>query len=152
VFKDKIILAGMAGFIGIIADELIEWPAFFFKVSDSMTVHMISNIIYSTHQLNATQLIVGEIAHLIAGFVLGIVPFIFYRWSGKKYSILKGAGIGAGFWLNHSVLIPSFVEQRIHLIQTTPTLIIELIGIILWGIVSYSIIAKYGHQVTETAN
>jgi hypothetical protein len=144
VFKDKIILAGVAGLIGIIADELIEWTTFLLKISNSITIHMIGSIIYSSPKLTATQLIVGEIAHLIAGFVLGIIPLAFCLWSGEKYPILKGAGIGAGLWLNHAVLIPSFVESRIHLIQNTPTLIVELFGIILWGIVSYSFIAKYG--------
>jgi hypothetical protein len=148
VFKDKIVIAGMAGFIGILANQCFEWLAFLFGICDSMTVHMIGNIIYSSQQLNAAQLLVAEIAHLIAGFILGIVPFIFYRWSGKQYPILKGAGIGAGLWLNHAVLIPSFVEQRIHLIQTTSTLIVELIGIILWGIISYGIIVKSNyHQI-----
>jgi hypothetical protein len=146
VFKDKIVLAGMAGFLGILADEFIEWLALLLKICNSNTVHMISSIVYSSYQLTATQLIVGEIAHLIAGFILGIVPFIFYLWTGSKYSILKGAGIGAGLWLNHTVLIPSFVDQRIHLIQSTTSLIVELIGIILWGIVSYLVIAKSNYR------
>ena len=149
MLKDKIILAGMAGFFGILADELVEWTAFLLNISDSMTIRMIAKVIYSTHQLNVIQLITGEIAHLIAGFILGIIPFVFYLWSGKKYPIVKGVGIGAGLWLNHAVLIPSLVDHRIHLMTTTSTLIVELIGIILWGIVSYSVIAKYGHQITQ---
>lgn len=139
----------MAGLLGILADELLEWTALWLNISDSMTVKMIAKIIYSTHQLNVTQLIIGEIAHLIAGFILGIIPFAFYLWSGKKSPIVKGAGIGAGLWLNHAVLIPSLVDHRIHLMPTTSTLIIELTGIIIWGIVSYSIIAKYGHQIKQ---
>ncbi len=146
MFKDKIVLAGTAGFIGILADEFIEWLAFLLKICDSNTIHMISNIIYSSHQLNATQLLIGEIAHLIAGFILGIIPFAFYYWSGGKYCILKGAGIGAGLWLNHAVIIPSFVEPRIHLVSSTATLITELAGITLWGIVSFLIIVKLDCQ------
>jgi hypothetical protein len=142
IFQDKIILAGTAGFLGILVDEFVEWLAFLLKFCDSMTIHFIGNIIYSSLFLNSTQLIISEVAHLIAGFILGIVPLFFYRWSGPKYPVLKGAGIGAGMWLNHAVLIPSFVDSRIHLIQTTPALIVELIGIILWGIVSYLFIVK----------
>lgn len=150
MFNDKIILAGIAGFFGILADELIEWSALLLNISDSMTIKMVAQIIYSTHQLNGTQLIMGEIAHLIAGFILGIIPFLFYLWSGKKYPVIKGAGIGAGLWLNHAVLIPSFVVHRIHLMETTSTLIVELIGIMIWGIVSYLIIAKYGRETIQS--
>ena len=148
MFKDKIMIAGLAGFIGILADELLEWLAFLLKIVDSMTVHMIAGIIYSSYQLNAAQVLMGGIAHLIAGFILGIIPLSFYLWSGKNYPILKGAGIGAGLWLSHAVIIPSFVEQRIHLTPTTATLIVELIGIILWGIVSYLIVVKSDYHET----
>jgi predicted neutral ceramidase superfamily lipid hydrolase len=143
IFQDKVILAGTAGFLGILADEFIEWLAFLLKLCDSMTIHFIGNIIFSSYFLSSTQLIISELAHLIAGFILGIIPLYFYRWSGQKYPLFKGAGIGAGMWLNHAVLIPSFVDPRIHLIQTTSALIVELIGIILWGIVSYLFIVKY---------
>lgn len=142
MFKDKIMIAGMAGFLGILADEFIEWLAFLFKIVDSVTIHMIGNIIFSAHQLNVPQLIIAEIAHLIAGFVLGLIPFAFYLWAGPKHSLLKGMGIGAGLWLNHAVFIPSLVDGRVHLIPTIMSLIVELIAIIVWGIVSFGFIVK----------
>jgi hypothetical protein len=146
VFRDKILLAGIAGLIGILADEVIEWGAFLLKLTDRITIHMIGSIMYSSLQLNSTQILIGEVAHLIAGFVLGIIPLVFYLWSGKEYPVLKGAGIGAGLWLNHSIFIPSFVDARIHLIPTTASLIVELIAITLWGIASYGFIVRNCYQ------
>jgi hypothetical protein len=146
---DKVIRAGTAGLLGILVDQALEWGAVLFKFTDSMTSHMLAMIIYSSHQLSTGQVIIGEIAHLIAGFVLGIVPYGFYRWSGKSYPIVKGAGIGAGMWLNHSVLIPCFVDPRIHLVPTTATLIVELIGIVAWGIVSYAAIVRWDSPASQ---
>jgi hypothetical protein len=149
MFKDKLILAGVAGLIGNLVDELVDFLAFFLKISDSTTPHFIASIIYSSHNLNFTQLIVGEIAHLLAGMVLGIIPLICYLWTGKKYALIKGAGIGAGMWLNHVVLIPSLVDHRIHLTLSTSSLFTELVSLTLWGMISYLIIAKYGDDIKK---
>ena len=149
MFRDKLILAGVAGLIGLLVDELVNLLSFLLKIIDSTTPHFIASIIYSTHSLNIAQLVIGEIAHFIAGAVLGIIPLIFYLWSGKKYSLIKGAMIGAALWLDHVVIIPSLVDHRIHLTLSTPSLFVELVSLILWGIVSYLIIAKYGDEIEK---
>lgn len=144
MFKDQFLLVGFAGLMGNLADEAGDWLAYLLKIDDSTTAHFISNIIYATNKLSPIQLVVGQFSHLISGAVLGIVPYLIYRWSGKRYPVIKGLGIGAGMWLNHVVLVPCFADQRIHILSSTASILVELVTIMLWGIVSFCIIARYG--------
>ena len=147
MFKDKLILAGMAGFIGVLVETSLDYLFVLLRISNATTAQFIASIIYCSHHLNFTQLIVGEIGHLIAGAVVGLIPLVLYFWSGKAYALIKGGAIGAGLWLNHVILVPSFVDPRIHLIFNTPSLLAELFALIFWGIVAYGIIVKYGGDI-----
>lgn len=147
MFKDKLILAGTAGLIAAVVDILFDFVFFWLKITSGTTANFIAGIIFRSSNLNVTQVIVGLIAHLIAGAVVGLIPFSFYLWSGKKYPLSKGAAIGAGLWLNHVVLVSSLVERRLPWVPTVPTLLVELGSIITWGIVAFTIIAKYGDKI-----
>jgi hypothetical protein len=147
MFIDKLILAGTAGLIAAIGDVLFDFLFFWLKIASSTNAHFIANIIFRSPNINVIQVIVGLIAHLIAGAVVGLLPFICYLWSGKKYPLIKGVAIGAGLWLNHVVIVTSFVDQRFHEVPTIPTLFVNLGSLIVWGIVAYGIIAKYGDKI-----
>ncbi|HEX3047437.1 MAG TPA: hypothetical protein VHY08_21980 [Bacillota bacterium] len=149
MFKDKILLAGAAGLMGAVSDALINFLCFWLKITNETTSHFIAGIIFSSYSLNATQILMGLIGHLIAGAVIGLIPLLIYLWSGKKYPLIKGLAIGAAMWLNHVVLITSLVDRRFHNVPTESGILVELVSLSIWGIVTYGIIAKYGPQITH---
>lgn len=144
MFRDRLLLAGLAGLAGALADALIHWGCVLAGLIETTATnaYYMAALIFAGENATAGQLLLGQLAHLISGGVLGVAVSFLLSRSGRRWALVKGAALGAGFWLNHVIIIPSFAAARVRMEQTAPGVLVDLLGLIAWGVVAAAIIAR----------
>ena len=71
MYRDRLIAAGLAGLLGIIPDMLIEYGSLWAGLARATTGMNLAGVIFMSGDLDLPRIIVGALAHLIAGGVLG---------------------------------------------------------------------------------
>jgi len=144
MYRDRLLATGLAGLAGAIADMAIHWAGVLLRLGELHTVtgYYLAQIIFASTRVNNAQLILGELAHLLAGGTLGMAVLIMLRLSGRDYALAKGAALGAILWLNHVIIVPSFVAARISIIRSVSEVLIDLAALIAWGAVTAVILTR----------
>ena len=138
MFRDRLILAGLAGLAGTCAEEAVYWiPVLAGVVRAKVTTgYYLASIIFAHDSPAAAQILLGELTHLISGGMLGVAVLFLLSWSGRQSVLIKGAALGAVFWLSHVILIPSFVAPRIKIEQSMAGVLLDLVALLAWGAVT----------------
>ncbi len=146
--NQRMLAAGLSGVLGVLPDMAIEYGAYLLRVSHATTGLELASIIYRADQPSLAQALVGTLAHLVAGGVLGLVVLLVLTWSGERYAVPRGLCVGAAFWLNHLVLVPSFVAPRFQLTRTVSESLVYLLSLLGWGATTAYLTARWGGRMT----
>lgn len=142
--RDRLILAGLAGLAGAAVDALIHWACVLAGLIEAAATnaHYMAAIIFAGEKAATGRIVLGQLAHLISGGVLGATVLFLLSRSGRQWAPVKGAAMGAGYWLNHVVLIPGFVAARVMIRQTPAGVIVDLVALVAWGAVTAAVLAR----------
>ncbi|MFZ7103274.1 MAG: hypothetical protein ACOWWO_11560 [Peptococcaceae bacterium] len=141
--KDWIVLGAIAGFAGTLGDEVVHWTAVWSGLAKSTTGHYLSQLIFPHQPVTFPMLLMGELTHLLAGAVLGLVVVLIFMVSGLDYAVIKGAGFGAAMWIVHVVVIPNLVEPRPYIYRTYNEAVVDMLSHLVWGAIAALIIKGY---------
>lgn len=98
--QDPIIYGGIAGIIGTIAKELVDFISVAVGFSKHTYWHVAASIFVEPKEVTKVgALVVGALADLITGAFFGILLLFFVRYTKKDYLYLKGLGFGWFIWL-----------------------------------------------------
>jgi len=125
----------IAGLIGTLGDAIIHASAFYlFKTT--MIAHYISQLIFPYQKVTVSKFILGEIAHFLAGGVVGILFLHMLKTTGKNLAYGKGIALSIFFWIVHVAIIPKMVETRVFLYRTKLEALVDFIGLLLYGVLT----------------
>lgn len=71
--------------------------------------------------------------------------------SGRDFAVAKGGASGAVFWLNHAIIVPSFVAARVPLRCSPAESLIDLLALVLWGAITAYVLTRFGLPDSQTA-
>ncbi len=151
MFKDRLLLGGTAGALGILPDLAIEYGAYFLGFSHTTTGMQLAEIIFLAKSPSVGEIAIGTLAHFITGAVLGAALLMMLAWSGDRAFLLKGAGLGAALWLNHTILVPCLAAARVQLERTVPESLVDLAALLAWSMSAAWLIVRFtGEQTSRT--
>jgi len=144
MFRDRFILAGLAGLAGVIANSLVHWAAILVDVSHihGTTGYYLATIMFARARLSPAEILLGELAHLTAGSMLGLTVLLMLVWTTQTAALVKGVGLGAVMWLNHVILVPSLVATRVRLVFSATDILIDLAALIAWSSVATYVLVR----------
>jgi hypothetical protein len=89
-------------------------------------------------------ILTGFLAQFVLGALFGIIVAYTLRFTGKDYYLLKGVGVGAVIWLGSVGFFMRFLHIALHGRGQPLTNLLTIIDFIVIGIISSTIIARYG--------
>jgi hypothetical protein len=144
--KDPLLLGGFAGLIGNavkLAGNIFN--AYVLKISSTTYAEIAAGIFMTKKERRKKMgLVVGSIADLAIGALLGIPVVYFLRYTGKDHAVIKGLGYGHFAWvLFYGALGSLFGAQGVFPLNASTNLS-AIINHSLYGMTTAAVISKFG--------
>ncbi|MDD2498583.1 MAG: hypothetical protein PHT78_05685 [Desulfitobacteriaceae bacterium] len=138
----------VAGILGIMVDIIVHGLAFL-TLGTTMTGHYIHQLIFPFSKITGLTFGISEIAHFIAGALIGIFIVLIFKYFGSDYPYLKGIGFSVFLWVVHVAFIPNLVSPnpRQYLHRTEMEAIVDLIAHIAYGFIVTMYLIKNGKRI-----
>jgi hypothetical protein len=143
--RDTITIGTIAGSISTITITLFTWILRLLGFNFISIWETAANIILNKGLIHEpVGYFIGMVAHFTLGAIFGIMLAYMLRLTGKDFYILKGIGLGALFWLGSIGFFMHLLNIQIQGRNSPISNIIVVIEFHIMGIVTSSIIKKYG--------
>lgn len=115
--QDPIIFGGIAGIIGTIAKEILDFIFVAIGFSKYSYWNIAASLFILPKDVNRSGgWILGALTDIIASAVFGVILLYVIKFTGRKYLYIKGIGFGWFIWvLFFGVVI------NLHVVRITPT-------------------------------
>lgn len=149
--RDTIAIGTIAGIIATFIFILVNYLFKLLGYQFTSTWEGTAGIFLSNNLVHTTLgKIVGFLGEYAVGASGGITMAYILKFTGYDYSILKGLGMGASFWLVGVGLIGKIINLTPKFADEPVTNFLIILDVIIFGIISALIIVKYGNVKQRT--
>ncbi len=146
---DSVIIGGMAGFIGTIIKEILDFLNVLIGWSKYLYWHLAASVFVQPTAVNHPgALILGALGDLITGAMFGVILLYTIKLTGKDYLYIKGLAFGWLIWLGVFGLM-----MNIEIVRITPTDIgsnlCAFVEHSVFGISAAWFIGRYGKELID---
>lgn len=127
--------------LGSLGDGLVHISAHYL-LGTSTTAQYISQLIFPFKELTVFRFVVGFIAHLFTGGILGIGLMIIYNYFRSDYPYFKGVGLGIASWLLHVIVIPNMVAPRPFLFRNETEVVVDFIAHMVFSVIAVTYLVR----------
>jgi hypothetical protein len=143
--KDLIVFSIIAGGIGTLVKTLVTGIPFLLHWTNNTGILIASKVIFNANKfpLDAGHLIIGFIAHVGFGALLGIGLSLVYLAGGTDFGLTKGGFYGVGAWLTIRSILISVGMPGEPKVLDIPTAAVSLLSHLIYGITTGFVIIRF---------
>lgn len=147
--QDPIIYGGIAGIIGTIAKEAVDFISVAVGFSKHTYWHVAASIFVHPQEVTKVGgVVLGALADMIIGAFFGVLLLYFIKFTKKDYLYIKGLGFSWLIWLFLFGMV-----VNLHIVRITPadigTSLSAFIEHSLFGLTAAWFIGKYATKLIE---
>ena len=132
--RDRTTLGAFAGVAAILIRDVYSLVAKLVGFAKFYVWNIAADLSYTARRYKPLRAVLGILADMGTGALLGVLFVHFLRWTGGKNPLIKGVGLGIGAWLFYlaSCFTTCLVRPVLHPIDVTSNLS-GLIGHAIFG-------------------